>query len=98
LRTITAIQGFPIPSPLYEDKETSISRKFWEWKSESDEKSRKFQKILAKERLSFYSLPKNPDSPKIVEAQGWIVDANGDVILVAQAPTVNPIPVFSCHV
>jgi hypothetical protein len=43
-------------------------------------------------------LPKNPHSPKIVEAQGWIVDANGDVILVAQAPTVNPIPVFSCHV
>lgn len=43
------------------------------------------------------SLPKNPDSPKIVEAQGWIVDANGDVILVAQAPTVNPIPLFSCH-
>lgn len=32
----------------------------------------------------------NPHSPKIVEA-------NGDVIFVAQAPTVNPIPVFSCH-
>jgi hypothetical protein len=43
------------------------------------------------------SLPKNPDSPKIIEAQGWIVDANGDVILVAQAATLNPIPVFCCH-
>lgn len=42
-------------------------------------------------------LPKNPDSPKIIEAQGWIVDANGDVILVAQAATLNPIPVFCCH-
>ncbi|MGH8000403.1 MAG: hypothetical protein ACREPR_13470, partial [Brasilonema sp.] len=32
---------------------------------------------------------KNPDSPKIIEAQGWIVDANGDVIIVTKAPTVN---------
>jgi hypothetical protein len=45
----------------------------------------------------FNSLPKNSHSPKIIEVQGWIVDANGDVILVAQAPTVNLIPVFSCH-
>jgi hypothetical protein len=43
------------------------------------------------------SLPKNSDSPKIIEAQGWIIDANGDVILVAQALTLNPIPMFSCH-
>ncbi|MBW4615718.1 MAG: filamentous hemagglutinin N-terminal domain-containing protein [Desmonostoc vinosum HA7617-LM4] len=27
---------------------------------------------------------------QIVEAQGWIIDANGNVVLVAQAPTVTP--------
>lgn len=27
---------------------------------------------------------------EIVEAQGWVVDRNGDVILVAQAPTMTP--------
>jgi large exoprotein involved in heme utilization and adhesion len=27
---------------------------------------------------------------EIVEAQGWVVDSNGDVILVAQAPTMTP--------
>lgn len=45
--------------------------------------------------------PKNPDSHKIVEAQGWIVDKNGDVILVAQAPTMNSSVLLSrssCHV
>jgi large exoprotein involved in heme utilization and adhesion len=44
---------------------------------------------------------KNPNSHKIVEAQGWIFDANGDVILVAQAPTVNLLRPWllstSCH-
>jgi filamentous hemagglutinin family protein len=35
---------------------------------------------------SFINSPKN----EIVEAQGWVVDGKGDVILVAQAPTVNP--------
>jgi large exoprotein involved in heme utilization and adhesion len=35
---------------------------------------------------------KNVNSPpnEIVEAQGWVVDKNGDVILVAQAPTMTP--------
>ncbi|WP_017316900.1 two-partner secretion domain-containing protein [Mastigocladopsis repens] len=32
----------------------------------------------------------NPSQNKIVEAQGWVVDGNGDVILVAQIPTVTP--------
>ncbi|GAA6621711.1 hypothetical protein [Scytonema sp. NUACC26] len=31
------------------------------------------------------SFPKNPDSHKIVEAQGWIVDKKGDIILVARS-------------
>ena len=35
---------------------------------------------------NFVNSPKN----EIVEAQGWVVDGKGDVILVAQAPTVNP--------
>ena len=34
------------------------------------------------------SSPVSP--PGIVEATGWVVDANGDVHLVAQAPQVNP--------
>ena len=35
---------------------------------------------------------KNVNNPpnEIVEAQGWVVDSNGDVILVAQAPTMTP--------
>jgi filamentous hemagglutinin family protein len=35
---------------------------------------------------------KNVNTPpnEIVEAQGWVVDRNGDVILVAQAPTMTP--------
>ncbi|KAB8331699.1 filamentous hemagglutinin N-terminal domain-containing protein [Scytonema tolypothrichoides VB-61278] len=32
----------------------------------------------------------NPPADEIVEAQGWVVDSNGDVILVAQAPTTTP--------
>jgi filamentous hemagglutinin family protein len=35
--------------------------------------------------------PTEPDNSKIVEAQGWIIDAKGDIVLVAQAPTVNPL-------
>ena len=29
-------------------------------------------------------------TPAIAEAQGWIVDQNGEVLLVAYAPTVSP--------
>ncbi|MBW4671464.1 MAG: filamentous hemagglutinin N-terminal domain-containing protein [Cyanomargarita calcarea GSE-NOS-MK-12-04C] len=43
------------------------------------------QKFLPQNR-TFVNPPKN----EIVEAQGWVVDGKGDVILVAQAPTVNP--------
>ncbi|WP_414581231.1 filamentous hemagglutinin N-terminal domain-containing protein [Scytonema sp. PCC 10023] len=32
----------------------------------------------------------NSAPDEIVEAQGWVVDSNGDVILVAQAPTMTP--------
>ncbi len=32
----------------------------------------------------------NPPVNEIVEAQGWVVDSNGDVILVAQAPNKTP--------
>jgi len=43
-----------------------------------------------------------PNRPKqLVEAQGWVVDAQGKVTLVAQAPTVIPHPLAvtsaSCH-
>ncbi|QMS87483.1 S-layer family protein [Nostoc edaphicum CCNP1411] len=34
------------------------------------------------------SLPSPP--PKIVEAQGWIIDKNGNVSLVAEVPNINP--------
>lgn len=37
----------------------------------------------------------------IVEAQGWVISANGDVVLTAQAPTVTPhspwLTPFDCH-
>ncbi|NMG11619.1 hypothetical protein DP117_34095 [Brasilonema sp. UFV-L1] len=32
----------------------------------------------------------NTPAGEIVEAQGWVVDANGDVILVAHLPAVTP--------
>lgn len=32
----------------------------------------------------------NTKTPEIVEAQGWVVDANGKITLVATAPTVTP--------
>ncbi|OKH57954.1 hypothetical protein NIES2130_17120 [Scytonema sp. HK-05] len=32
----------------------------------------------------------SPASNQIIEAQGWIIDANGDVILTAQVPNVTP--------
>ncbi|WP_073635297.1 two-partner secretion domain-containing protein [Scytonema sp. HK-05] len=34
--------------------------------------------------------PTSPTPPPIVEATGWVVDANGDIILTANAPTVTP--------
>jgi large exoprotein involved in heme utilization and adhesion len=34
--------------------------------------------------------PINPTSTLIVEAQGWVIDKNGKVILTANAPTVTP--------
>jgi large exoprotein involved in heme utilization and adhesion len=34
--------------------------------------------------------PINPTSTPIVEAQGWVIDKNGEVILTANAPTVTP--------
>jgi filamentous hemagglutinin family protein len=39
------------------------------------------------------SLTKGANIPnnQIVEAQGWIIDPKGDIVLVAQAPTVNPL-------
>ncbi|MBC1326452.1 two-partner secretion domain-containing protein [Trichormus variabilis] len=44
----------------------------------------------------------NPDSPKIVEAQGWVIDTDGNITLVAPVPTVNHhYPWFSstiCHI
>jgi filamentous hemagglutinin family protein len=43
-----------------------------------------------------------PHSPQIVEAQGWIVNAKGNIVLVANAPQVNPHSSWSspnnCHV
>jgi len=45
--------------------------------------------------------PTAPESAPVVEAQGWVRDANGQVILTAQAPTATPgssgIPSASCH-
>ncbi|MBW4509070.1 MAG: filamentous hemagglutinin N-terminal domain-containing protein [Scytonematopsis contorta HA4267-MV1] len=43
-----------------------------------------------------------PNSPQIVEAQGWIVDTKGNIVLVANASQVNPHSSWSspnnCHV
>ncbi|MEA5623747.1 S-layer family protein, partial [Nostoc sp. UHCC 0251] len=48
------------------------------------------------DKLSTASMTKSAD--RIVEAQGWIVDAKGDVILVAQYPQSSSIPsAISCN-
>lgn len=51
------------------------------------------------------TIPINSTSSKpypIVEAQGWVISANGDVVLTAQAPTVTPrspwLTSSDCHV
>ncbi|HEY9819641.1 MAG TPA: hypothetical protein V6D35_02530 [Candidatus Sericytochromatia bacterium] len=31
-----------------------------------------------------------PKTPTYVEAQGWVINEKGEVILTAQAPTVTP--------
>ena len=34
--------------------------------------------------------PTNSTAEQLVEAQGWVINANGEVVLTAQAPTVTP--------
>lgn len=41
-------------------------------------------------RATTTSIAENLPTQQIVEAQGWIVDANGKVFLTAQAPNVTP--------
>ena len=40
--------------------------------------------------ISYNTVDVNPPPTEIVEAQGWIVDTNGDVTLVATVPTAMP--------
>jgi filamentous hemagglutinin family protein len=49
--------------------------------------------VISKQRDTEHNLQKVNSvnySTKIVEAQGWIVDANGNIVLVAQLPTATP--------
>jgi filamentous hemagglutinin family protein len=49
--------------------------------------------VISKQRDTEQNLQKvnSVDYPtKIVEAQGWVVDANGNIVLVAQLPTATP--------
>jgi filamentous hemagglutinin family protein len=52
--------------------------------------SRRTQRQVSGEHYSQNVNNVNTRSPKIVEAQGWVVDANGKITLVATAPTANP--------
>ncbi|MBD2503071.1 two-partner secretion domain-containing protein [Anabaena azotica] len=58
--------------------------------------------LLQSSNIYPHTVVENPDSPKIVEAQGWIIDHNGQIILVARIPTANyQYPWYSstiCHV
>ena len=49
--------------------------------------------IKGEENRASAIIPINSTGSKpypIVEAQGWVMSANGDVVLTAQAPTVTP--------
>ncbi|BCL34545.1 hypothetical protein NSMS1_09920 [Nostoc sp. MS1] len=58
--------------------------------------------LLQISNFSATTVVENADSPKIVEAQGWIIDKNGNITLVAQPPTtIYQPPWYSstiCHV
>ncbi|HEY9803652.1 MAG TPA: filamentous hemagglutinin N-terminal domain-containing protein [Leptolyngbyaceae cyanobacterium] len=58
--------------------------------------------LLQSRNIYPHTVVENPDFHKIVEAQGWIIDNNGKIILVAQIPTANyQHPWYSstiCHV
>ncbi|WP_211175941.1 two-partner secretion domain-containing protein [Brasilonema sp. UFV-L1] len=55
----------------------------------SDTSSKKTQRQRSRDYTQSRQAVKN-SRDEIVEAQGWMVDSNGDVILVAQAPTTTP--------
>jgi filamentous hemagglutinin family protein len=57
--------------------------------SPSSTSSRETQRQRSREQTQKNKDVKYPQN-EIVEAQGWVVDSNGDVILVAQAPTTTP--------
>jgi filamentous hemagglutinin family protein len=57
--------------------------------SVSGTSSRETQRQRSRDEIQKKKDVKSPQD-EIVEAQGWVVDSNGDVILVAQAPTTTP--------
>ncbi|WP_169218986.1 filamentous hemagglutinin N-terminal domain-containing protein [Brasilonema sp. UFV-L1] len=69
---------FPSEEPLVELLELPDSRN-------RNEAASQYTQVSERTRISPSSHPQ-----EIVEAQGWVVDKNGDVILVAQAPNATP--------
>jgi filamentous hemagglutinin family protein len=55
-----------------------------------DVQSRGRQRRVSDEPDSQIDNNVNTKTTEIVEAQGWVVDANGKIVLVATAPTANP--------
>ncbi len=46
--------------------------------------------VAQRSTTAVFTNPTSPTPPPIVEATGWVIDANGDIILTANAPTVTP--------
>ena len=91
---ITGRGGLP-PSPSDPRDEDAVTTE-WATLSNQDQEHQEHQREAKTEPdLN----PLETDAKRIVEAQGWVQDNNGNVLLLAQAPTVTPQPARSigCH-
>ncbi|MBD0346250.1 MAG: hypothetical protein ICV63_15790, partial [Coleofasciculus sp. Co-bin14] len=55
-----------------------------------DIQNRGTQRRVSGEQDSQTANNMNNQTPEIVEAQGWVIDDNGKIALVAEAPTATP--------
>jgi large exoprotein involved in heme utilization and adhesion len=91
---ITGRGGLP-PSPSDPRDEDAVTTE-WATLSNQDQEHQEHQREAKTEPdLN----PLETDAKRIVEAQGWVQDNNGNVLLLAQAPTVTPQTARSigCH-
>lgn len=80
---MTGRGGLPLsPTEILQDSAT-----FTEWVQARGKPANPTQAQVKKQSTQVST---TPEVSPIVEAQGWVVDANGDIRLVAQVPNVSP--------